>query len=574
MPRDGHLVRIGRRWAAAGGVGALAAILLASAHPPASAAPSTTGLVFTGAPGRVTIGFGPDHSGIGDGDQSATDEVAPLFGGGLLLADTGQLGQTNDVDLVALRADGALDTGFGTAGLAQLPAPGSLDQLAGEADGGALLLFANDEGNGPFPLALLRVGPNGAPESAFATNGTDHPLGLDAPAAMAIEPDGTIAVASTTGANSPESRVVVSRLTAAGAPDHAFDGGHSVTLPVAGQSAAGIALAPDGDIVVLGSPGIIAALTPSGALDPAFDHGAPLTLPSSAAAAQSGSGAQQLLVSPAGIIEVLDGPLQQTPAPETVTAYLPSGTIDTVFGSAGTVTLALSPDAGGPGNSMAEPTLLPAPAAGTLVVVPTAGVSPQFIRLTASGQPDPALGGAHGREVDLGFGHGDYGQGFGEGADFGETAVESSAGTVFLPGVTEFAFYFGAGSGQANDFVAHDAVAALTPALQPDGDFGAGSPSLHMGVRLSVLDAGTLRVRLSPSQASEAQLKVTASGTLVARGGPILLYAEQPSEHRLTLSSAGARLLRAGRPLHATVSVTATALDGQTRTFHASATVG
>jgi hypothetical protein len=562
------------RWAAAAGAVVLATPLLASAHAPASAAPASTGLVFTGAPGRVTIGFGPDRSAIGDGDQSATDRVAPLSGGGVLLADGGQFGQAGAVDLVALRADGALNKGFGAAGLAQLPAPGSLEQLAGEPDGGALLLLVNDSGNGPFPLALLRVDANGAPDSAFAAGGTDRPAGLDGPAAMALAPDGSIAIASTTAANSPQSRVVVTRLTAAGAPDPTFDGGHSVTLPTSGQSAAGIALAPDGDMIVLGSPGIIAALTPSGALDPAFDKGAPISLPSSAAAAQSGSGAQQLLVSPAGIMEVLEGPLQQTPAPEAVTAYLPAGTIDTGFGSGGAVTLALSPNAGGPGNSFAEPTLLPASGAGTLVVVPTAGASPQFIRLTAGGQPDPSLGGANGRQVDLGFGHGDYGQGNGEGADFGETAAESSAGTIFLPGVTEFAFYTGAGSGEANDYVAHDAVAALTPALQADTAFGAGSPSLRMGVRLSTLGSGALRVRLVPSQASEVGVRVTARGTIVARGGPILLYAEPPSEHRLTLSSAGARLLRAGRRLHVTVSVTATALDGQTRTFHAAATVG
>jgi len=542
-------------------VGLLAALLLACAHASVSVAASPGQLVLTGVPGRVTIGFGPDQSAVGDGFASADDEVTPLSSGDLLLTDFDQFGQPNELGLVALRPSGARDTGFGTSGLVRLPVPGSFSSVAAEPDGGALLLVSGqDSANGPYPLALLRIDARGALNPAFGADGVDRLATLDEPAAMTVQADGRIVIASTADANTAQSRVVITRLTATGAPDPTFGG---VTLPQLGQSADSVALAPNGDIITLGSPGVLAALTPAGALDPSFNHGAPVLIASAAVSAASGAGAQELMVLPSGRIEVLYGPVQQTSGPESLSAYTPAGTIDPAFGHAGTEPLAVSPDISGPEDSMATPDLLPTPAGGSLVVVPTDGDAPQLIRLLSSGQPDPSFGGANGRAVNLGFGGA---------SDFGETAAESPNGTVYLPGVTEFAFFTGAGSGEANNYVAHDGVAALTPSLTPDTAFGAGSPVLRMGVRVSADGSDALRLRLTPSQASVVAVRVTAGGKRIGSGGPILLYSEKPSEHVVLLSAAAVRRLR-GRT-HVTVAVTATSLVGQTRTFHATATVG
>ncbi len=538
----------------------------------------------------MTVGFGPDRANpAGDGAVTAADQVGALRGGGVLLGDNYRLG-AKELDLVALKADGSLRRSFGAGGLLQVPGLGlySVIKIAGEPDGGALVLAVNqNKVSGPDPVALVRVTARGALDSAFAGGGVDRLAGLSGPADMALESDGSIVLASTANANTTNPSVVVTRLSADGAPTPEFGGGGSVSLSPADEQAVSVASAPDGDILVLGNPVklgqpiMLAALTQSGALDPSFNGGVPLVTGADAGSSLPQSADQQLLIQPSGRIELLYSPTRvyfTEPAVSHelfIAAYTPTGTPDTSFGNAGTLELTLGEEVGLPVGEVpgTEAVLLAASGEGTLALLPTGGDRPKVVRLLADGQPDPAFGGAGGEALNLGFGGLTTGDSASGGDDFGESAAELEGGTIVLPGTVELAFFNGGGSGFANTFVTHDAIAALTPELQRDAAFGAGYPSLRVKARLVGVRRHAVVVQLTPSQAAAASAKVTAGGTLIAHGSRILLYDERSRRHALALTRSGARRLRAGGRIHVRLIVTATALDGQTRTFGESATI-
>jgi uncharacterized delta-60 repeat protein len=548
-------------------------------------------LVVTGTPGRVTVGFGADRADPGGyGAVMAADQVAVLGGGDVLLADSDRLGH-NELDLVALRSDGSLDKHFGAGGVVRLQGLGLYApvKIAPEADGGALVLAVNQNNvNGPSPMALVRVSVRGALDGAFAGGGVDRPAGLSGPADIALEADGSVALASTTGSNTTSPRVLVTRLSAQGSPIAAFGSGGTTQLPQTDEQAVALALAPDGDIVVLGNPVVLgkpmmlAALTQAGALDPAFNGGAPVITGQVASSSAPQSADQQLLVQPSGTIELLYSPTSSAFGEPSVShelfiaAYSPAGAIDAGFGNAGTLKLALGENAGLPSGEApgAQASLLPAAGGDTLVLVPTASDAPEVIRLLANGQPDPALGGAGGQIIKLVFGGLTMGEaGTGPGADFGESAAETANGTIYLPGTVELAFFNGGGTGFSNTFVTHDAVAALTASLQRDTAFGAHGANLRVRTRVIGVRGSSVLVQLSPSQAAAVSAKVTAGSTVIAQSRQILLYDEKPTAHGLALTPSGKRRLQGGSRIHVKLAVTATALDGQTRTFHASATI-
>jgi uncharacterized delta-60 repeat protein len=520
----------------------------------------------------------------------AADQLAVLAGGDVLLADSDRLGH-NELDLVALRADGSLDAHFGAGGVVRVQGIGLYApvKIAPEADGGALVLAVNQNNvSGPSPLALVRVSARGTLDGAFAGGGVDRPAGLSGPADVALEADGSVALASTTGANTTSPRVLVAHLSAQGSPISAFGSGGTTQLPQVDEQAVALALAPDGDIVVLGNPVVLgkpmmlAALTQAGALDPAFNGGAPIVTGQVASSSAPQSAHQQLLVQPNGTVELLYSPTSSAFGEPSVShelfiaAYSPTGAIDAGFGNAGTLKLALGENAGLPSGEFpgTQASLLPGAGGDTLLLVPTASDAPVMIRLLANGQPDPALGGAAGQVINLGFGGLTTGEGgTGGGGDFGETAAETASGTIYLPGTVELAFFNGGGTGFSNTFVTHDAVGALTASLQRDTSFGAHAANLRMRTRVIGVRGSSVLVQLAPSQAAAVSAKLTAGGTVLARGHQILLYDEKPTEHGLALTSSGRGRLHAGAQTHVKLAVTATALDGQTRTFHASATI-
>ena len=100
--------------------------------------------------------------------------------------------------------------------------------------------------------------------------------------AAVVQPDGSIVVAGSFGLSPPV--FAVARWLPDGRPDPAFSGDGQATLPVGGgaSTADGVALQPDGKIVVAGVAGddlALLRLMPDGTPDPAFGTGGLVTTP-------------------------------------------------------------------------------------------------------------------------------------------------------------------------------------------------------------------------------------------------------------------------------------------------------
>ncbi len=103
--------------------------------------------------------------------------------------------------------------------------------------------------------------------------------GIDAGAAVAVQPDGKIVVAGTTYHGSEDAKIAIARYNPEGTPDSSFGGGDGAEVtsrPGESLIAHDLALQPDGGIVVGGGDDgdfMAARYTPSGALDPSFGTG-------------------------------------------------------------------------------------------------------------------------------------------------------------------------------------------------------------------------------------------------------------------------------------------------------------
>jgi uncharacterized delta-60 repeat protein len=166
--------------------------------------------------------------------------------------------------VVQLTAAGQLDKSFGTGGIVTL-AQGSLPSLAVQADG-KLVVASNSLGSSPRRINVTRLLTNGLPDTGFGTAGTANVLPLSTwtpySTAVQVDPLGRFVIAGFT--NSTPSWCDVIRLTPTGALDSTFGSGgvgtseslasvsgNPGTLNLAPPNVA-MALQPDGNIVLLG----------------------------------------------------------------------------------------------------------------------------------------------------------------------------------------------------------------------------------------------------------------------------------------------------------------------------------
>ena len=176
-------------------------------------------------------------------------------------------------------AEGDLDTTFsGDGKLIADVVPAAGDALEGidlQADGKPVMVL-----DAPNAFYVARLTAAGAVDTSF--NGTGRRLvqiGTSATLAKAVivQPDGRIVVAGELGAT-PNRDVFVMRFTSSGIPDTTFSGDGVATIPVPRDGGvAGIAIAPDGNIVVAGNTtddvtddALLVRLTGSGAPDTGF----------------------------------------------------------------------------------------------------------------------------------------------------------------------------------------------------------------------------------------------------------------------------------------------------------------
>lgn len=223
----------------------------------------SAGAAAAAAPGSLDASFGGGVVSVGSGTQLFGVTVAPA---GVVVA-----GQSGGRVLVQRftssgQSDGTYRGGFGVARAASTEADGKV-VIAGSSGG----MFAQ------------RFNLDGSVDTSFGSHGIATVPGLGGSAianAVAVAPDGRIVVAGTIG--EPDTRIAVARFNANGTLDPSFGtgGAEELNLGLPYEAAEGVAVAPDGKIVLSGheqgSPnfgffnGLVLRLDSHGALDGSF----------------------------------------------------------------------------------------------------------------------------------------------------------------------------------------------------------------------------------------------------------------------------------------------------------------
>lgn len=271
--------------------------------------------------------------------------------------------------LVRLKTDGTLDTTFGTGGKVQTDLGGDdwIFALALQKDG--KILAAGITGSPvSHDFALVRYKADGSLDTTFGTGGkvkTDFSGREDRPAAVAVQKDGKILVAGvsspSSAPNSPQ-QMALARYTAAGKPDTTFGTGGKTLLALGGKSAATtLKVLSTGKILVGGglfqgtSGGynfLLVRLNANGTLDSTFGTGGKATTDFGGLT----DGIHGMAVLSNGQI-VAGGEANATSFGSgdgvfALARYTANGQLDTTFGTGGKVTTQLG-DRGSRGTSLA-----------------------------------------------------------------------------------------------------------------------------------------------------------------------------------------------------------------------------
>jgi uncharacterized delta-60 repeat protein/uncharacterized repeat protein (TIGR01451 family) len=229
--------------------------------------------------------------------------------------------------LVRFTADGVVDPAFGVV----RDEPGEIGALA--VDGAQRIVAAGRSGG---RLAVARFAPGGAREtlSLHDVAGVD---GEDA-GGVVVEPGGRVLVAGTGAVAGGERRFVVLAVTPAGTADPAFGSGGAATLDVGAGGAVvrDMARQPDGKLLVAGTTGdggLVARFNADGSPDLAFSSDG------IARVGVAGGTVDGLALQPDGKIVVAGS----AGADALVARFRPDGVRDKGFGSDGVVRSVLAP---------------------------------------------------------------------------------------------------------------------------------------------------------------------------------------------------------------------------------------
>ncbi len=174
---------------------------------------------------------------------------------------------------------GAIDPSFGDGGIASVSIPGStltsdLD-AALQPDGKILIAGSEVDSSGYQNIALVRLDPNGAPDSTFGTDGvvTASFSAPDAEATRIVLDGSRILVVGDANGN-----FALARFNADGSPDTSFGTGGSVSLDLGSDDdkAFDAAIESNGTIIVDGQTGgqlALVGFNPNGTLDTSFGTG-------------------------------------------------------------------------------------------------------------------------------------------------------------------------------------------------------------------------------------------------------------------------------------------------------------
>lgn len=312
-----------------------------------------------------TGGMGGAGGGPGGMGGMPIEGLDPAFNGGLVTAGLGL--SYEEIRAAAQQPDGKI-VAVGTTGfdVTQPQAASEVIAIRFAADGTIDTSF----GNGGHTLIAAHA-------RAFGN-------------AVAIQPDGKIVIvggAQEWNGNVVSSeRTLVARLTASGALDSTFGGGDGVVLEESALWGTGLALQPDGKMVVASANNSIFRYDATGARDMSFGTGGLSKLPSGAAGYRASVG----VATDGGLLTTYE----QVSGNWAITRLASDGSVDTSYGTNGSFTTA--------GFYTRREAVQPD---GSVVLCGTDLTKAAMMRVNASGAPDPAFGGGDGKiEVDLPLG--------------------------------------------------------------------------------------------------------------------------------------------------------------------------
>jgi uncharacterized delta-60 repeat protein len=235
--------------------------------------------------GGLDAGFGEAGIAITDpaGITIRANDVALQPDGKIVVGGSYQSGGPTGTDFMAARyeQDGELDPTFGDAGIAtiDLGTPNDFaDAVALQADGGIVL--AGDASNPGADIGVTRLDGQGDPDGSFSADGWEtldlgaQEFGSD----LAIQQDGAIVVAGSTGTDPSAAVFALMRFLPGGGPDDSFSGDGIQTTEFDGSDfAEGLVIQPDGKLVAAGVANnagdadfALARYTTNGELDSSF----------------------------------------------------------------------------------------------------------------------------------------------------------------------------------------------------------------------------------------------------------------------------------------------------------------
>ena len=265
---------------------------------------------------------------------------------------TGGTGIDSDFALTRTNSDGTPDTSFGIGGVATTDLGGAGDKAHDAAltpDGGIVAVGETDApGIQKQDFAVVRYLPDGKSDAAFDGDGvvtTDFSGRGDIANAVAVQPDGKIVVAGfATAASGVGSDFALARYKPDGELDTSFDGDGIVTTDFGALSdddARALVLQPDGRIMVVGTAGediALARYTPDGKLDTTFGTGGTQITDLGFDDVATG-----VTLTPDGKIVICGNTIGAELNNDFLLArYNTNGTLDTTFGTGGTVKTDLS----------------------------------------------------------------------------------------------------------------------------------------------------------------------------------------------------------------------------------------
>jgi len=252
---------------------------------------------------------------------------------------------------LAWAAPGDLDPAFGTSGkvTTHFEGVGGAQAVALQADGKIVAVGGTGK---PFRFALARYNPHGSLDTTFGGDGkvtTNFVKGYERAYGVAIQPDGKIVAVGQAFGTSFDSNFALARYLPDGTLDTTFGGNGMVTINLTkgDDGATGVAIQPDGKIVVVGTaaspccpaPGRFALVRymPNGTLDTTFGGDGKVRTAFVIGDAKNANATGVAIQADGKIVAVGTASCVAVCSRVALARYNTDGTLDTTFGDSGKV---------------------------------------------------------------------------------------------------------------------------------------------------------------------------------------------------------------------------------------------